>query len=294
MSPFFSNKRLIVLLVCMIILVALIGYSMSDRRAASWPEQFVTDTVGSVQSVFSRPAHFLAGFFDNVSDMRNLYEENKILKSHLDEYASLQVELGQLRRRNEELEGAMGLVDDPDLMDYTVRSALVIHRSPDRWNEQVGINKGGQDGIEENMAVITSEGLIGKIDQVSQFSSSIQLLSDQAVTNRISAMVKGDESIYGFIEGFDQENGYLKFTKIDIDVELETGQTVATSGLGGVFPEALVIGEIVDYEYDEFGLTQTAYVEPSANFYHLDYVMVIERDSPSIDDSINPDKEDDE
>ncbi|WP_280769773.1 rod shape-determining protein MreC [Salipaludibacillus daqingensis] len=294
MSPFFSNKRLIVLLVCMIILVALIGYSMSDRRALSWPEQFVTDTVGSVQSAFSRPAHFVAGFFDNISDMRNLYEENKILKSHLDEYASLQVELNDLRRRNDELEGAVDLQDDFELMDYTVRSALVIHRSPDRWNEQVGINKGAQDGIEENMAVMTSGGLIGKIDQVSQFSSSIQLLSDQDVTNRISAMVDGDDSVYGFIEGIDHETGYLQFTKIDIEAELEDGQTVSTSGLGGVFPKNLTIGEIVDYEYDEFGLTQTAYVEPSADFYHLDYVMVIERSAPTIDDDINDDSGDDE
>ncbi|WP_416151351.1 rod shape-determining protein MreC [Salipaludibacillus sp. HK11] len=294
MSPFFSNKRLIVLLVCMIILVALIGYSISDRRALSWPEQIVTDTVGSVQSAFSRPAHFVAGFFENANDMRNLYEENQVLKSHLDEYASLQVELSQLRRRNEELEGAIGLLDDPDLMDYTVRSALVIHRSPDRWNEQVGINKGAQDGIEENMAVITSGGLIGKIAQVSQFSSSIQLLSDQDVTNRISAMVLADETIDGFIEGIDHESGYLQFTMIDINVELETGQTVATSGKGGVFPQNLVIGEIVDYEYDEFGLTQTAYVEPSANFYHLDYVMVVERSAPTIEDEINPDVEDED
>lgn len=267
---------------------------MSDRRALSWPEQVVMDTVGSVQSAFSRPAHFVAGFFDNINDMRNLYEENQVLKSHLDDFASLQVEVNQLRRRNEELESAVDLQDDLHLMDYTVRSALVIHRSPDRWNEQVGINKGAQDGIEENMAVMTSGGLIGKIDQVSQFSSSIQLLSDQDVTNRISAMVDADESVYGFIEGIDHENGYLQFTKIDIDVDLETGQTVSTSGLGGVFPEGLVIGEIVDYENDEFGLTQTAYVEPSANYYHLDYVMVIERDAPSIEDEINLDAEDED
>ncbi|MCE7793505.1 rod shape-determining protein MreC [Salipaludibacillus sp. CUR1] len=291
MSPFFSNKRLIILLVCMIILVALIGYSMSDRKTLSWPEQFVADTVGTVQSAFSIPAHLAAGFFENVRDMRNLYTENQVLKSHLDEFASLQVELNQLRRKNEELEGALDLQDDLDLMDYTVRSAMVIHRSPDRWNELVGINKGAQDGIEEDMAVMTSQGLIGKVKQVSQFSSSIQLLSDQDITNRISAMADGDESIYGFIEGIDNESGYLQFTKLDIDAELETGQTVSTSGLGGVFPEGLMIGEIVDYENDEYGLTQTAYIEPSANFYHLDYVMVVERGAPTLEDDINPDAE---
>lgn len=293
MTPFFSNKRLIVLLVCMIILVGLIGYSMSERRDLSWPEQFVTDTVGWVQTAFSGPAHFVAGFFENMNDMRNLYEENQVLKSHLDEYASLQVELNELRRRNDELEGAIDLQDDLDLMDYTVRSAMVHQRSPDRWNEQIGINKGSQNGIEENMAVMTSGGLIGKIDQVSQFSSTIQLLSDQDINNRISAFVDGDDPVQGFIEGIDQETGYLQFTKIDIDAELENGQTVVTSGLGGVFPQNLQIGEIVDYEFDEYGLTQTAYVEPSASFDNLNYVLVIERSAPSLEEDVDEEEDED-
>lgn len=264
---------------------------MSDRRDLSWPEQFVQDTVGWVQSAFSGPAHLAAGFFENVNDMRNLYEENQVLKSHLDEYATTQVEVNELRRRNDELEGAIDLQDDFDLLDYTVRAALVIQRSPDRWNEQVGINKGAQNGIEENMAVVTSEGLIGKIDQVSQFSSTIQLLSDQDINNRISASVDGEEAVHGFIEGIDQETGYLQFTKINIDVELENGQTVVTSGLGGVFPRNLQIGEIVEYEYDEFGLTQTAFVEPSADFYQLDYVMVVGRSADSLEEVIDEDAE---
>lgn len=281
MSPFFSNRRLIVLLVCLIFLVGLIGYSLSDQRNLSWPEQFVQDSVGTVQSVFSRPAYLLSNSIDAVNDLRNVYQENQVLKSHLDEYASLQVELGELQRRNEELEAAFEM--EEDLLDYSVRNAMVIHRSPDRWNELVGINQGAQHGIEEDMAVMTSEGLIGKIREVSQFSSSVQLLSDQDAANRISAMVDADETVYGFMEGIDEESGHLRFTKIDVDVEIEEGQTVSTSGLGGVFPDGLVIGEIVDVETDEFGLSQTALVEPSANFYHIDYVMVIERSASSME-----------
>ncbi|MBU9711025.1 rod shape-determining protein MreC [Evansella tamaricis] len=292
MPSFFSNKRLIVLLVCIIILVALIGYSMSERRSLTWPEQFITDSVGWVQSAFSRPAHFVAGFFENLDDMRNLYEENKILKSHLDEYASLQVELNDLRRQNEELKDSLGVRDN--LYDYTVRSALVIHRSPDRWNEFIGINKGAQDGIEENMAVMTSKGLIGKIHQVSQFTSTIQLLSDQARNNRISAFVDSDNKINGFIEGIDSETGYLHFTMIDIRAELEEGQLVVTSGLGGVFPDGLLIGEIISFETDEFGLSQTAYVKPTADFYNIDYVLVIESRAPTLSPEIDPDVEGEE
>ena len=284
MPSFFSNQRLIVLLVCLVLLVALVGYSMSDRENTTLPEQLVTDTVGAVQSVFSRPAHFAAGLFEDIRDIRNVYEENRALKSQLDEYASLQVEVSELRRRTEELEGSVELQDD--LYDYSIRTALVIQRSPDRWNEQVGINKGAQDGIEENMAVVTSKGLIGKINRVSQFSSTVQLLSDQAVTNRISAMVSGeDETVYGFIEGTDHESGALRFAKIDIDASFEPGDTVTTSGLGGVFPRGLVVGEVISVENDEYGLTQTALVEPSASFYHIDYVQVVERGAPELEEA---------
>lgn len=272
MQSFFSNKRLIILLVCIIILVALIGYSMSERRSLSWPEQFISDSVGLVQSAFSRPAHFVAGFFENVNDMRNIYEENRILKSHLDEYAVLQVEVNELRRQNEELKDTIGVKES--LNNYTVRSALVIHRSPDRWNEFIGINKGRQDGIEVNMAVMTSKGLIGKVRQVSEFTSTVQLLTDQDISNRISAFVDGNETIYGFIEGVDEETGYLQFTMINIDAEIKEGQSVVTSGLGGIFPSQLLIGEIVSFETDEFGLTQTAFVQPSADFLRLDHVLV--------------------
>ncbi|MBM7097993.1 MULTISPECIES: rod shape-determining protein MreC [Alteribacter] len=294
MAPFFSNKRLIALLVCIIVLVALIGYSMSERRSASLPEQLLNDSIGWVQSAFSRPAHGVAGFFESINDMRTIYEENKVLKSHLDDYASLQVELSELRRHNEELQGSLDLQDDPEIYDFSLRSAMMISRSPDRWTEYIGINKGAVHGIEQDMAVMTSKGLIGKVRNVSQLTSTVQLLSDQDRTNRISAMVDGEEAVFGFIEGISDETGYLQFTKIDIDAEIEEGMTVVTSGLGGVFPRNLVIGEIVEYEADEFGLTQQAYVKPSADFNQLDYVMVVEREAASLEEDIDPENEDED
>ncbi|CAM3824020.1 rod shape-determining protein MreC [Alkalicoccus chagannorensis] len=285
---FFSNRRLIVLLVCLIFLVGLVGYSLSDQRTTTWPEQFVQDAAGTVQSLFSRPSYMISGAVDAVQEVRYVYEENQMLRAHLDEYASMRVELSELQRRNEELQGMID--QEQDLLDYTPRQAMVIHRSPDRWNEAVGLNKGAQDGVESDMAVVTSQGLIGKIDEVSQFSSTVQLLSDTDVTNRISAMADAEETVYGFIEGIDGESGYLRFTKIDIDVEIEEGQTVATSGLGGIFPDGLLIGEIVDVQTDEYGLSQTALVEPAADFYHLDYVTIIERDADSLDEPLEDDE----
>ncbi|MBU8905039.1 rod shape-determining protein MreC [Desertibacillus haloalkaliphilus] len=281
MPQFFSNKRLIVLMVSIIILVALIGFSMSDRERVTWPEQFMRDSVGWVQTIFNKPAQSVAGFFENIQEMRYIYEENKVLKSRLDEYAAVSVERNLLKGENESLKQLIEI--EESLNDYQMRPALVIHRTPDRWSEFIGINKGAQHGIEPNMAVINSQGLIGKVNNVSQFSSTVQLLSDHDPTNRVSAMIHGEEPVFGFVEGYDQERGTLLVKKLDVDADIEEDQIVSTSGLGGIFPEGLPIGKVVDVEPDEYGLTANAHVEPEADFYNIDYVMVIERTSTSLD-----------
>ncbi|MEB1805951.1 MAG: rod shape-determining protein MreC [Bacillaceae bacterium] len=278
---FFSNKRLIVLMVSIIILVALIGYSMSDRDRVTWPEQFMKDTVGWVQTLVSKPAQFAAGFFENLNELQGLYAENQVLKARLEEYAQVSVERNMLKAENDTLKATLEI--EETLSDFRMRTATVIHRNPDRWSEFIGINRGSEHGIQRNMAVITAGGLIGKVHQVGQFSSKVQLLTDNDRTNRVSAMVQAEVPAYGFIEGFDPETGMLMLKKLDIDADIEVEQTVTTSGLGGVYPRGLIIGEIVQIEPDEYGLTKNAFIQPAADFYGLDYVIVIERTSTTLD-----------
>ncbi|HET7522402.1 MAG TPA: rod shape-determining protein MreC [Bacillales bacterium] len=280
MSPFFSNKRLIVLLVSLIILVALIGYSMRDRERSFWPEQFIKDTVGWFQSVLYKPAHMAAGFFENIEDIREVYHQNQVLKSHLDDYAELAEKVKRLEERNKELQKTLGKLDDPDLAEYTVRQAHVIARSPDSWNQQITINKGSQDGVKPDMAVITAEGLIGKIDAVNPFSSTVQLVSDLDRTNFIAAVIRGKDGakdVKGMIAGYHPEKQALLFKLIPYDAQLKKGQTVVTSGLGGVIPEGLIIGKVQEVSPDQQGLTKTAYVKPAANLYDIYHVMIVDR-----------------
>jgi rod shape-determining protein MreC len=292
MPPFFSNKRLIVLLASIIILVAMIGFSMKDRQQTFWPEQFLKDSVGWFQSIFYQPAQYAAGFFENIDELRQVYEQNKILKARLDEYAELNVEVKALRSENKQLRAVLEKTDDPDLSDYTIHQASVIARSPDRWNEQVTINKGSQDGIKKNMAVITAQGLIGKIDTANPFSATVQLVSNLDRANLISAVVQ-EKGIHGMIEGYDPEKKSLLLKNIEIEAELEKGETVVTSGYGGVFPAGLIIGKVQEVNPDSYGLQNTAYVEPAANLYDFYHVMVVERlaQIPRTDESEEEDVE---
>ncbi|PFK30085.1 rod shape-determining protein MreC [Bacillus cereus] len=279
MPQFFLNKRLIVLLVSIILLVALIGISLKERKSLTWPEQFVKDTVGVVERVFQKPANYVAGFFENVEDIKRTYEENKTLKEKLDKYAELSVKVKALEKDNEKLRETIGV--EASLRQYKPIQATVIARNPDKWYDLIGIDRGAQQGIEKDMAVMTSKGLVGRVKSVSQFTSTVELLSSLNRTNRISAVVEADKRIFGLIEGYDKEKQALVFTKIPSDVKVEKDQQVVTSGLGGIFPDGLIIGNIVDVTPDEYGLTQTAYVKPAADLNDVDHVMVAKRAMPS-------------
>ncbi len=275
MPQFFGNKRLIFLLVSIVILVMLIGFSLRSREELTWPEQFVKDTVGFAQLLFGKPAQVVAGFLENVSDLRHTYEENQLLKARLEEYAALQAEVESLRQENERLRALLDKKES--LRDFIPIQATVIGRNPDRWRETVIVNKGAQHGVKKDMAVITPAGLVGKVQHASQFTSTVQLLSALDQNNRISAYVQGNENVFGLIEGYDSKRRELILGEIPIDAKVKEKQKVLTSGLGGVFPKGLPIGEVTEVKPDQYGLTQVIYVKPFANLYDVDDVMIVKR-----------------
>lgn len=283
MSKFLSNKRLILLMLGVILLVALISYSLRDRDNVNFAEQIIKDTVGAGQSVFSGPAHFVTGIFDNVDSLLNTYKENQHLKARLEEFASVQAEVTDLRSENDQLKEIVG--KEADLRDYNPIQATVIARNPDQWEEKIILNRGVSDGVELDMAVLTAQGLIGKVSLVTKTTSTVELVSTQNPNYRVSAMViGGEDGIFGLIEGFDAERRELLLKRIDAEVEIEVGQQVVSSGLGGIFPKGLIIGEITEITIDEFGLTQLAYVKPAADFTLLNHVMIADRDMPDGDE----------
>ncbi|RIW37693.1 rod shape-determining protein MreC [Bacillus salacetis] len=281
MPRFFLNKRLIILLVSIIVLVALIGYSVRERENISWPEQFVGDIVGFGQSLVSKPVGAVAGFVENVKDLQNTYTENKKLKSRLEELVKLETMVKDLEKDNDELRSILDKQEN--LRDFNPVQATVIARNPSQWDDLLVIDKGKVQGVQANMAVITSQGLIGKVKSVKQFSSTIELLSNKNPNNRISALIQGEENVIGSIEGYDMERDQLLVKRIPNDMKVEKGSKVITSGLGGVFPKGLPIGEVKEIVPDQYGLTQTAYVEPIADMYHLEHVIVVDRSKVSID-----------
>lgn len=145
--PHFSNKKLIVLLVSVIFLVALIGFSLRDRHNATLPEKIIKDTVGFAQSLVAKPANYITGIFSNIDSLLNTYEENQRLKMRLEDFAVLKAEVSTLKAENSSLRELASI--EESLRDFDPIQATVIARNPDQWEEKIILNKGTAHGVEK-------------------------------------------------------------------------------------------------------------------------------------------------
>ncbi|ARD47034.1 rod shape-determining protein MreC [Sporosarcina sp. P37] len=281
MPRFFSNKRLIILLVGVIVLVALIAFSLRDRNHANVPEQAVKDVVGFGQSIFTKPAHFVTELVGNIDTMLNTYEENKRLKERLQTFAAMQAEMIDVKANNDRLRAIIDKQED--LRAFEPIQSTVISRNPDQWEEKLIIDKGTTAGVDVNMAVMTAQGLIGKVVLSTPFTSTVELLSTENSDFRVAAMVVGEEEMFGLIEGFDRASRQLIMKRIDSSFNVKKGMQVTSSGLGGIFPKGILIGEVTEVSTDDYGLTKLAYIRPAASFSMLDHVMVAKRSMTVVD-----------
>ena len=255
---------------------------MSDRDSTTKAEQFTGDTVAVTQKVVDAPFSFIGNIFSSITGSFSALEENEALKEQLDLLPQLQADNERLAAENEELRESLEVSSS---MAYETVNARVISRAPDQWLESFTIDKGEKDGLEEGMAVSTSEGLIGIVTRVNGHSSFIEMISTNASQNNMSVEVRhNDEAVYGNIRNFDTEKDVLVVENIKSQVKLEEGDEVYTSGLTGAFPEGIVIGKVVEVENDEYGLSQNAYVQMNSDLNDVDNVFVLKRDPESLED----------
>lgn len=276
MSNFFMKRRLLALLTSLIVLITMMGITLKERPFPTWPERFVQDSFSFIQGLVYKPAFAVAGFFENIEAFYMIFEENKALKKNLEQFAQITADLNEMKLENEQLRKMLE-AKESKLSDYKLRMAEVVARSPDRWNHTLIIDKGQKDGISPNMAVITPEGYIGRIQSVSNFSSQVELVTDIERGNHIGAIIQGQEHIYGVVEGYDPRKNLLIMRKIPMQSEITQKQMVITSGLGGTIPKGLVLGEVISVTTDDQFLTKDAHVRPTANLNQLEKVFVVER-----------------
>ncbi|MFC0332141.1 rod shape-determining protein MreC [Paenibacillus sepulcri] len=282
MFNWMRNRRMFVLMIIFIIFVAVMGFSIGERKKLTWPENFILDSSAFVQEWFYRPAGYIAGLFEDLSKLHDVYKENEILRGIAANYARDSIHFNQVEQENESLKEDLNFTErQKGLNNYQYLIAQVVSASNDPYDKTIRIDLGSRDGIKTNMVVVTTKGLVGLVNRVDPFYSSVMPITDldanslDASTKQIPATALNKKDSFGMIESYGKDTGKLTMSKIPEKDPIAKGDTIITSGLANVFPKGLIIGTVDSVQVGDFGLTQTATITPAADFNHLTEVFVV-------------------
>lgn len=274
----FGKKSIIVVLVLFII-IAVVGWAWRQRDSLP----FITKPLQIVAAPFEYGASRIMDTLSSTFHIVDISLKNRI------EWESLEKENAELKERSVDYDEI--LAENKryrELLDFkaahrqfNVRAGSVISRDYGTWSNTMVIDIGSEDGIEENMAVVTPAGVVGFISDVYPHSSRVQLLTDPRTS--IGAIVQRPESrVSSVVRGNGNVPTEPQFVNIAKDADILEGDTLVTSGFGSIYPKGLYIGTIVSIHQDDNDFVKYAVIRPGVDFSKLEEVFVI---THSIDNS---------
>ncbi|MCL2339728.1 MAG: rod shape-determining protein MreC [Actinomycetia bacterium] len=196
----------------------------------------------------------------SAEDIAALQEENTSLRSQI-------IELQEYKTEADNLSALLGLSDAYGLESTGAR---VIDRSPNDWNRTITINKGTNAGLRPGMPVVSVNGLIGQIDSAGPTSSVVRLITDQA--SGVAVFLQGSRT-EGLMTGSPDGTLYLRYIGLDVDVQ--PGARIVTSGSGGVYPKGIPVGTVQSVSFLPADVYQTIVIQPLGQAPSYEEVFVI-------------------
>jgi len=220
---------------------------------------------GSLHELTDRPGETLTTKHELARQNEELRRQNEELTIQLQQDAAVTSENTRLR----------SLVGWPRQTPWHLKLARVIARDPANWWRSVEINLGARDGIKPNYPVLTSDGLVGRIQSVGEIRSQVILLGNPDL--RVAAFVQtsGETGVINSSSSSPQENNMVDLDYLKGSSAVQPGQKVVTWGEGGVFPPGIAIGKVVDVRVKEYGLATEARVKLDADMGALQEAWVM-------------------
>ena len=265
-----KKKGIIGIVITIIILIVLVTFTNNNFDKISFVQNICNTFVMPIQNGFTFLKNKISGNNSFFADMDQLKHENEELKKKNNELEQSLRELEIIKAENETLKEYVNLKDK--YKDYKTIPADVINRDISNYSSTIIINVGTNDGIKEDMTVIANNGLVGHVISTSNTTSKVQTIVDAgtAVTSNIST-TKDTIIVQGTLES----KTTLKATFIPTDAVVLEGDSVETSGIGGIYPKGIHIGTIKEVINTNNITDRYATVETAVDFTKLNTVLVI-------------------
>ena len=272
-------------------LLSIVLLTVSARMGTAGPLEIVRGGFSTITMPFRMAGSAIAMPFQGIGNIfSNLTADQQTL-------SDLKAENEQLRSRNAELEETnqstqrlQGLLDLKNNYNLQSTGARVISDSTDSFNNTIVIDKGTSSGLAVGMPVVDSGGVIGQIIECGPTTSTVRLITDEK--SGVAAMVQSSRA-QGMLMG--SASRQITLNLINTNQKVAVGDTVVTSGLGGVFPKGLPLGKVTSVEAAPGSIYYTIVIEPYGNVSSNEEVMVItslsEEQKATADDIAEADKQ---
>ena len=221
-----------------------------------------SDVVSPMVDLLVIPARAVAGIYDYFGEIKEVYKDNQELREENKKLLNLYDKMKVLEVENKLLANLLNFVTPPEANFVTAR---IIAEEGDAFSHSVIAYTGNSDRVKKGQVVLSDRGVVGRVDKVGNMYSKILLITD--INSRIPVMVEKNR-VRGILAGDNTSVPQMIF--IPLDAELNVGDRIVTSGVAGVFPSGLPVGQITSIEKNHVT------VKPYNNLNSLEYVRIVD------------------
>ena len=270
MKPF-KNKLAVTIVLLSVAFCGMIIYSLqSDANGISSSVSTVVSPLQKIVYNINSRVKETVDFFLNFSEVKleneQLKQKNAELANELIEYESLKDEVERLRE-------ALNFTESRSNYNYV--GVNIIGYSGSSLSDGYIIDKGSNDGIDKNMVVVSSKGLVGKVTKVASNFAIVQSILNENIA--VAVMDQQTREATGVLQGLSdkKDNNMTVVYNLPISSDVKEGDIIITSGLGKIYPKEIPVGTVVSVEEDNVRVMKSAVVEPFVNFNEVEELFVV-------------------
>ena len=272
MRDIFKTRTFIALCIIAALLLGMMAVSAVDRGKVTFIEDFVGMFITPLQTLCTTISSKSGDFIGIFTEHKALLEENEKLKNEL---ASVNQALRNAEIYKQENESLLEMLEIKSArQDFVFESALIVADEQSGYSHTLTLNKGTLNNVKKRDVVMTADGIVGYVSELGTTWCKVTTLLDSSC--EIGALITRTSDI-GVLEGDFSlaANNNCKVSYLPNDVLLNSGDSVVTSGIGGIFPSGIIIGNIVEIKPESHGISQYAVVEPAVDFSELKNVFIV-------------------